>query len=1022
MNHRDGFSGTRFLFLLFLLPGFLIALHRGWLRLAIEGKDAYVETVMDFDELRLLAREEGVTLSDTLGMVSGRGGSSVGISEDTLKTLREDGRISIFDYADLRKLSLEGRLASISTRVSPEPGVLWIRSTERALLDRVGRHLSWKVPGKVERVEEQLLVLHKSNPEFLERVGLGFSPEYLKLAREKGLGIVLRLYNFPGLPPEAIRQILNELPEPLSVSALLFAEEEVLGNRGSIDTTITGLLLRAHRLGWVELTDQAGMDRLMAGLGGRIPIVKVHSIGRKEMDENYNVERATARWIRAVRDRRLKMLYIRCFFQDKKKFIGDLLRFNLDYLSGIIQRLEADGFKIPRDDLARKEEHRYSIAPISWVERLCMGVALLMGLPLLICFSRRHGLERSIVIPLGVLAFLSGILLPRAVFVAFAGLVGAFGFSTMGGVWAISRLEEKENPLDHWSRWIIEGAWFFLRLVLPSVIGGILIVGLHSESDYLLKFQQFRGIKLAFILPLLWIGLWSIRRYGGAVLSYFSRPLTVRDLAIGLFLIGGTALYLLRSGNVTFLKPSETEDLGRTFLENLLIARPRNKEFLIGYPAIFFFFFFRMRRMTMILPVLALFIEMGQVSVLNTFCHFHSPLTMAFIRGFNGLWTGLLVGAGALLAYLVCRIIASAGRKDPTGVMVGYFGFGNFGDELLWQTFVKNAAAKRPDYTWKILWGERPFPGDIPGAEPLHRHSPLLLLESLAGARTIVIPGGGVLQASTSSRSLLYYLALLAFGKMMGGRLLLPAQGLGPFEPGPVSRGPTDSSGSLLRAILRYVLDFSDFLSLRDRVSEKILSELPTPAIQAPVTTDLAFLADVPLRETGVKITGALVLGVILRAGVSQSPEIVRIIREWNKDHPGVRIVPFSMQPGEDEIIWGPGEKIQALDMETLNSPDSSLATVDALISMRLHGCILATLLGIPWLGVSYDPKVAGFARDSGWEFVVNPQEFSSAWFESAFQKLTENLEPLRATLVKIRAEKRALAEQDFLNCLSCLK
>ena len=41
---------------------------------------------------------------------------------------------------------------------------------------------------------------------------------------------------------------------------------------------------------------------------------------------------------------------------------------------------------------------------------------------------------------------------------------------------------------------------------------------------------------------------------------------------------------------------------------------------------------------------------LGFSSVVNSFCHFHTPVSFILIREFNGLWLGLLLGAAAVLA------------------------------------------------------------------------------------------------------------------------------------------------------------------------------------------------------------------------------------------------------------------------------------------------------------------------------------------------------------------------------------
>ena len=120
-------------------------------------------------------------------------------------------------------------------------------------------------------------------------------------------------------------------------------------------------------------------------------------------------------------------------------------------------------------------------------------------------------------------------------------------------------------------------------------------------------------------------------------------------VAIGL---GVAALVLMRSGNEAAIAPSGVELQMRQMLENLLIARPRTKEFLFGHPALMLAMALGWRGRRTWLPFAALVAAIGQASVLNTFCHFHEPLYLGLLRTVHGLWIGGLIGAAVMLIWL----------------------------------------------------------------------------------------------------------------------------------------------------------------------------------------------------------------------------------------------------------------------------------------------------------------------------------------------------------------------------------
>jgi len=40
----------------------------------------------------------------------------------------------------------------------------------------------------------------------------------------------------------------------------------------------------------------------------------------------------------------------------------------------------------------------------------------------------------------------------------------------------------------------------------------------------------------------------------------------------------------------------------------------------------------------------------GQISLVNTYAHLHTPLLISLVRSFHGLWLGLFLGVAAILA------------------------------------------------------------------------------------------------------------------------------------------------------------------------------------------------------------------------------------------------------------------------------------------------------------------------------------------------------------------------------------
>ena len=89
-------------------------------------------------------------------------------------------------------------------------------------------------------------------------------------------------------------------------------------------------------------------------------------------------------------------------------------------------------------------------------------------------------------------------------------------------------------------------------------------------------------------------------------------------------------------------------------IEKILGARPRTKEFLIGYPALVCWYYLKRKDLwSHWREILRLAVSLAFTSAVNSFCHFHTPLSLTLLRGVNGWWTGLVFGCAILAGSLL---------------------------------------------------------------------------------------------------------------------------------------------------------------------------------------------------------------------------------------------------------------------------------------------------------------------------------------------------------------------------------
>jgi hypothetical protein len=231
---------------------------------------------------------------------------------------------------------------------------------------------------------------------------------------------------------------------------------------------------------------------------------------------------------------------------------------------------------------------------------------------------------------------------------AFARLLGAFSAALVVTEASLAALAVTGGSRSFWRP--------FFGGVLFAAAGGAAVAALFSDPAYMLRLRTFSGVKLTLMLPPLLVVLHDMRRriHPESLTRMLSRPPLLGELALGLVLLILLALVLFRSDNVQIIPGFEARV--RTALERLLVARPRSREVFIGYPCLLIYAFaVKARLWPRYRELLRVGAVLGFASVVNSFCHYHTPLRFILLREFNGLWTGLLLG---LIATACLRFVA----------------------------------------------------------------------------------------------------------------------------------------------------------------------------------------------------------------------------------------------------------------------------------------------------------------------------------------------------------------------------
>ena len=299
-------------------------------------------------------------------------------------------------------------------------------------------------------------------------------------------------------------------------------------------------------------------------------------------------------------------------------------------------------------------------------------------------------------------------------------------------------------------------------------------------------------------------------------------------------------------------------------------------------------------------------------------------------------------------------------------LLSGYYGFHNAGDEAILKVFLQSAQtlAAPPEIT--VLSSNPADTSARYGAKAIHRFHPFKLLLAIKKTDVLVSGGGSLLQDKSSTRSIVYYLAIIRLAKRFGKPVMIYANGIGP-----VSRERN-------RRRVKKVVSQADIISLREEHSKKELEEIGVTGKNITVSADPIFLlksvdeagAEKALRAASVP-ENTPCIGISLRSLRTNAhfPEQMAKLADRFTEELGLTVIFLPMHLPYDtdisrEVMQKMKHKSYLLDDKF--SPETLIAItakMEMVLAMRLHTMLFAAKAEIPVVGLICDPKIAYFCE-----------------------------------------------------------
>jgi hypothetical protein len=585
-----------------------------------EWTNRNVEIVCDWNECTEWAYRNSLTQEELLRRLHSAKIQSVAVRPETLSNLSSTGKCSVLNGFEIQKLVRIGSAGVTFSKWTPTKDLAsytFVVTEDFPLGKRIREALEAML-GTDQLISATdgtrlFLGIRSVLPEDILSIPLFFSSSTLEQIANAKLGIVLRLKN-------GSKSIGSTYAIPWEdADGIIFEGQDIPGfpeTRG-LQELVDSLSKHKLWVGAIDFSPQNGMEYLVQSIPSQI--VRVFSIGANEW-----LESAKNSALRAVRERNIRVLYLHLDSQGPGPEI---------HASPVIRTLTDAKWTVGKASpvVIRGQPTWVSIvlrlaalAGVWFVVHLLFPVPYWLDIAALTGFIVSEVFQSNYVLSAQTYSFALTLVFPIL------------------AVLFILWVPRQKNKLRG------QSALRTVQVTGITLIGAVLIAGLLSLPDFASGIFRFHGVRLAIGIPL----------FFGFFLFYFSEELNLRkilasnisvlDLLILGVLAGISYFLIVRSGNTAGALTGHAEVNVRSVLETTLIARPRFKEFLIGYPCMLIgcYLFFKKARYAW--PFLLLGI-IGQISILNTFCHAHSPLWISLLRTANGLWLGFALGAIALL-------------------------------------------------------------------------------------------------------------------------------------------------------------------------------------------------------------------------------------------------------------------------------------------------------------------------------------------------------------------------------------
>ncbi len=610
-------------------------------------------------------------LSETMDKLKEAGVSVVSVSEDNLSTLADAGELTTLTYGslchkyDAESMYLAEQIGTYCNgKVSSGSRVI-IAKKDKAK-EKLARVLPMKFTDKdyvkVEGVDFADVYVFYDERTALWNYTVGYDEEKIKMLKDKGFEIAL-VYKVENYAVADYLGVIEDIIEKYDVEYLNLKKSSIGMDKAEAENDKNykepARIINEHDMTLVvtENTDQLSNQEFLGysyvfnqvmGAGGSQKVMRSYETYDDSVPDETKYKYRTTQYTNSTIDRSLRFITVTMAIPDDLSYedcADNTVKAAKEYIDG----MKAQGFTVngetkPLDYSANTRFNSAVCAVIMLMWLLLMWEMLTERK----CFNITVG-----AIILAACAFAATFVMPKR-------LLGLYptAYSVLQSCFAMTLIlyfvKNKGTEFSATVAYLGALAMLAVTLLLGSFGMGAMLSGI----DYYMNNSIFRGIKMSLIIP-------AVYTAAAFYIMYMKKRSIAEDVKAVLFadikvywvilvgIIGAVGLYyIIRSGNVSEI--SSAERTMRNTLAELFTARPRTKEFLIGYPSLMLFIYYcRNTHNNLFRGVFALGTAILASSVTNSFCHVFTNFSIIFERVVNGL----LVGLGVCVVVYIANMI-----------------------------------------------------------------------------------------------------------------------------------------------------------------------------------------------------------------------------------------------------------------------------------------------------------------------------------------------------------------------------